>query len=150
MTTQQRMGANFRGILNDLKRRPQDAAAELGLDENALEAMLSGTIKIPHDIISKAIELWPVNAQDFYVIHDDTPYGVKIMRVEESIKSSRIMERGKNPYYKYRDTVMSRVAPFRPEWIQELWHLYGTATMPKIPFLLLRNQGKIFPPILDQ
>jgi len=42
------------------------------------------------------------------------------MRAEDSAKSSRIMKRGGSPYYEYRDTVMSGVAPFRPEWIMEL------------------------------
>jgi methylphosphonate synthase len=30
------------------------------------------------------------------------------------------MERAGYPYYEYRDTVMSKIAPFRPEWITEL------------------------------
>ena len=71
------MGANFRGLLNDLKRRPQDAAKELGLEVDAVEAMLSGTEEIPQEVITKATELWPVNARDFYLFHDDTPHGVK-------------------------------------------------------------------------
>jgi len=120
MTNHQRMGANFRGLLNDLKRRPQDAAKELGLEVDAVEAMLSGTEEIPQEVITKATELWPVNARDFYLFHDDTPHGVKIMRAEDSVKTSRVMERDGSPYYDYRDTVMSSVASFRPEWIQEL------------------------------
>ena len=30
------------------------------------------------------------------------------------------MHRGGKPYYEYRDTAMSSVGPFRPEWIEEL------------------------------
>ena len=30
------------------------------------------------------------------------------------------MERAGKPYYEYRDTVMSCLAPFRPEWILDL------------------------------
>ena len=30
------------------------------------------------------------------------------------------MERAGKPYYEYRDTAMSRLASFRPEWIKEL------------------------------
>ncbi len=30
------------------------------------------------------------------------------------------MERAGKPYYEYRDTAMSQIAPFRPEWIVEL------------------------------
>ena len=30
------------------------------------------------------------------------------------------MHRGGKPYYSYKDTVMSKLSPFRPEWIEEL------------------------------
>ena len=30
------------------------------------------------------------------------------------------MYRAEKPYYLYKDTVMSKVSSFRPEWIQEL------------------------------
>ena len=42
------------------------------------------------------------------------------MRANESNKSSRIMSRGGNPYYLYKDTVMSKLSPFKPELITEL------------------------------
>ncbi len=103
-------GKNFLGILNDIKRRPEDAARELKVSLEELSA----------DIIEKATKIWPVNARDFYIIHDDCPQGIKIMRSEESKQSSRIMERAGHPYYEYRDTAMSKTAPFRPEWIMEL------------------------------
>ena len=39
------------------------------------------------------------------------------------------MHRGGKPYYSYKDTVMSKLSPFRPEWIEELvvkeWGIYG-------------------------
>ena len=54
------------------------------------------------------------------MIRDDCPNGIKIMRNEDSAKSSRVMDRGGLPYYEYRDTAMSSVALFRPEWIEEL------------------------------
>ena len=44
----------------------------------------------------------------------------KIMRCEDSVKSSRIMHRSGKPYYEYRDTAMSSVGPFRPEWIEDV------------------------------
>ena len=72
------------------------------------------------DRVEKAAKIWPVNVSDFYMIHDDTPTGVKVMSAEESKMSSRIMNRAGKPYYEYRDTAMSSVAPFRPEWIMEL------------------------------
>ena len=113
-------GQNFLGILNDIKRRPEDAAKELGVSLDEINSVLSGKKELSADIIEKATKIWPVNVRDFYVIHDDCPQGIKIMRSDESKQSSRIMERAGYPYYEYRDTAMSKTAPFRPEWIMEL------------------------------
>ena len=115
-----RIGSNFLGILNDIKRRPEDAARELGIDVETINAIISGEIKLPAKIVEDATKIWPVNQRDFYIIRDDCPTGVKIMRSEESEKSSCIMKRADKPYYEYRDTVSSALAPFRPEWILEL------------------------------
>ena len=115
-----RMGNNFLGILNDIKRRPSDAAKELEISKEEIENIINGKIRISSEIISKATKIWPVNARDFYVMHDDCPSGLKIMRCEDSLKSSRIMNRSGKPYYEYRDTAMSSVGPFRPEWIEML------------------------------
>ena len=113
-------GKNFLGLLNDIKRRPEDAAKELEIPLDEINKIIEGKKPLESELIRKAIQIWPVNARDFYVIQDDCPLGVKIMRSEESKKSSRIMERAGKPYYEYRDTAMSTVAPFRPEWILEL------------------------------
>ena len=113
-------GQNFLGILNDLKRRPEDAAAELGISLEELTQIIDGKKTLSQEIIEKAVKIWPVNVSDFYIIYDDTPTGVKLMSAEESKMSSRIMNRSGKPYYEYRDTAMSKVAPFRPEWIMEL------------------------------
>ena len=113
-------GQNFLGILNDIKRRPEDAARELEVSLDEINSILSGKKELSVDIVDKATKIWPVNARDFYVIHDDCTQGIKIMRYEESKQSSRIMERAGRPYYEYRDTAMSKTAPFRPEWILEL------------------------------
>ena len=113
-------GKNFLGILNDIKRRPEDAARELKVSLDEINSILSGKKELSADIIEKATKIWPVNARDFYVIYDDCSQGIKIMKSEESKQSSRIMERSGHPYYEYRDTAMSKTAPFRPEWIMEL------------------------------
>ena len=116
-------GKNFLGILNDIKRRPKDAANELQIPLDEINAIIDGKKPLDPKIVDKAIKIWPVNARDFYVIDDDCPLGVKILRSDESKKSSRIMERAGKPYYEYRDTAMSTVAPFRPEWILELCYV---------------------------
>ncbi len=115
-----RSGNNFLGILNDIKRRPVDAAQELGVSIDEINLIISGKKKVSSALIEKAIKIWPVNERDFYIISDDCPTGVLIMTSEDSSKSSRIMERAGKPYYEYRDTAMSKTAPFRPEWILEL------------------------------
>ena len=116
-------GKNFLGILNDIKRRPEDASNELQVSLDEINEIIAGRRSISPKLVNKAIQIWPVNARDFYIVQDDCPLGVKIMRTEESEKSSRIMERAGKPYYEYRDTAMSTVAPFRPEWILELCYV---------------------------
>jgi len=115
-----RIGSNFLGILNDLKRRPEDAAKELGVSLVEINSIIEGKQELPFDLVLKAIRIWPVNARDFFIVRDDCETGIKIMTATESKDSSRIMQRAGKPYYEYRDTAMSSVAPFRPEWIMEL------------------------------
>ena len=115
-----RFGNYFLGILNDLKRRPEDAAIELNIPLEDIMDIIEGRKEISLEIVTRATKIWPVNFRDFYLILDDCPDGIKIMRAEESAKSSRVMERGGAPYYEYRDTAMSGIALFRPEWIEEL------------------------------
>ena len=111
---------NLRGLLNDLKRRPEDAAKELGFKIEDLEDYLAGKKPISLEFIQTACDKWPINERDFFVIKDDCPSGLKIMRSSDSKKSSRIMERAGKPYYDYRDTVITSSTTFRPEWIEEL------------------------------
>jgi len=116
-------GQNFLGILNDIKRRPEDAAKELGVPFKEIHDIIEGKKAISHEIIEKAAKIWPINERDFYIINDDCQTGIKIMTAEESEKTARIMERAGKPYYEYHDTAMSSVAPFRPEWIMELCYV---------------------------
>ena len=110
----------FRKILNDLKRRPEDAARELKINVNKIKNALNKNDKINFEIIKKAVKTWPVNYSDFFSNYDDTKNNFKILRKRDSDKTARIMIRNNFPYYKYKDTVMSKVSPFRPEWIEEL------------------------------
>ena len=115
-----RIGSNFLGILNDIKRRPEDAARELDTSLSEINSIIEGKQEVPFDLVSKAVKIWPVSARDFFIVKDDCELGVKIMTSKESEGSSRLMNRAGKPYYEYRDTAMSSVAPFRPEWIMEL------------------------------
>ncbi len=118
-----RSGYNFLGLINDIKRRPEDAAKELGVELEEINAIIAGKKEISYEIIVKAVKKWPLNPRDFFLINDDCSDGVKIMRFEQSANSSRVMDRGGSPFYKYRDTAMSSVSLFRPEWIEELCYV---------------------------
>ena len=110
----------FRKLLNDLKRRPEDAAKDLNITKKEILKFLNNKKEISHKILNQATKVWPVNHGDFFSFSDDTQNGFKIMRSDKSNKSKRIMIRGKKPYYLYKDTVMSKVSPFKPELITEL------------------------------
>jgi len=72
-------GSNFLGILNDIKRRPEDAANELGVSLELITSIIDGTAELSADLVEKATKIWPVNKRDFYVIEDDCPDGIKII-----------------------------------------------------------------------
>ena len=110
----------FRKILNDLKRRPDDAAQELNISNEEITKILNGKTDPDFKLLKKATEIWPINLNDFFGIEDDTKNNYKIFTKAESDKTVRIMQRKNKPYYKYKDTVMSKISPFRPEWIEEL------------------------------
>ena len=47
-------GRNFLGILNDIKRRPEDAAKELEVSLDEINSVLSGKKELSAEIIGKA------------------------------------------------------------------------------------------------
>ena len=110
----------FRKILNDLKRRPEDAAKDLGVSKKKINKILTSQKFSDLSLIEKAVKVWPVNYSDFFFTEDDTKNDYKIFKLSQSNKSERIMYRRGKPYYSYKDTVMSKISPFRPEWIKEL------------------------------
>jgi len=115
-----RAAALLRAAANDLKRNDQAAEADLGLPAGSFADYTAGRLPITADLIARAARAWPLNERDLLPIHDDTPQGLRMMRAKESEASSRIIERGGGPYYEYRDTAMSRLASYRPEWISML------------------------------
>jgi len=72
-----RFGNYFLGMLNDLKRRPEDAANELNVPLEEITDIIEGKKEITSEIISRAVKIWPVNYRDFFLIHDDCPDGIK-------------------------------------------------------------------------
>ena len=69
-------GRNFLGILNDIKRRPEDAAKELEVSLDEINSILAGEKELPGYIVDKATKIWPVNARDFYIMYEDCPQGI--------------------------------------------------------------------------
>ena len=53
-----RIGSNFLGILNDLKRRPEDAAEELGVTLIEINSIIEGKQELSFDLVSKATSIW--------------------------------------------------------------------------------------------
>ena len=51
---------------------------------------------------------------------DDCSNGIKIMTGKDSIKTVGLMKKQHDellPYYEYRDSAMSKLGPFKPEWM---------------------------------
>ena len=57
----------FRKILNDLKRRPEDAAKDLGISKQKINKILTSEKFTDLTIIEKAVKVWPVNYSDFFL-----------------------------------------------------------------------------------
>lgn len=115
-----RIGNLLRSLLNDLKRRPEDAARELGISDDEIYKYLADEVPFPSHLIQRACAVWPVSPREFSLVLDDTPDGLKLMKAADSEKTARIMNRKDRPYYEYRDTAASSLSIFRPEWIKEL------------------------------
>ena len=115
-------GIRLRQILNDLKRRPEDASKELKISKKKINNILKGKQKLDLRIIKKMIKIWPVSINSFinYNFLTKKDPQIIICKCDYSKKTSRIMKRGGIDYYEYRDTAMARFAPFRPEWIRTI------------------------------
>ncbi|MGC9665986.1 helix-turn-helix domain-containing protein [Planosporangium sp. 12N6] len=108
----------LRAAANDLKRDDASAEADLGLAAGEFARITRGERAFDWTLIRRAAQVWPLNERDLLPVHDDCPDGVRVHRLADSVRSSRIINRGGNPYYEYRDTAMSTVASYRPEWIR--------------------------------
>jgi len=113
--------------LNDLKRTPEVLASELGIEHSQIKAVFDGQAdrEQAYALIQLITQNYPVSLADIWVDEDDTHLGVKLMPASESEATSRVFDRVNaagelSEYYEYRDTAMSRLAPFKPEWIAQL------------------------------
>ncbi|MFG2526533.1 hypothetical protein [Streptomyces sp. NPDC048516] len=115
-----RAAALLRSAANDLKRDDENAERELGLEPGTFADHTSGKRPLDWALLRRAAEVWPLNERDLLPVHDDCPAGLSVLRAKESLGSSRVLARGGEGYYEYRDTAMSRIASYRPEWIRML------------------------------
>ena len=121
------LGNRILSEANDLKRTVSALAEEIDIDEDKLKQILKGECDLEesYSVIERMGKKYPIDVSDLYIEEDDCTNSVKIMRAEDSLKSSRTFLRkdkdgNKTPYYEYRDTAMSKHGPFKPEWIKEL------------------------------
>ena len=112
-----RLGSNLLHLINDLKRNDAAAAAEMGLSLEKMRALLDGSAPLTDELIRRACTIWPLNERDLFGVRDDCQNDITIVRAAASHASTRVLHRGGRAYYEYRDTAMSRLAMFRPEWI---------------------------------
>jgi hypothetical protein len=121
------LGARLLGEANDLKRTPESLADELGVSRALVQAAIEGTLDAAEyrPLFERVAAHYPIGLGRLWIEPSDAEGGVRHMTAAASAASSRVFTRKNRtgaltPYYEYRDTAMSRVAPFRPEWIREL------------------------------
>ena len=121
------LGARILSEANDLKRTLKSMAIELEIDENHLKNVVSGNCSRTEAfaVIDKIEEVYPIDSSDLRLIQDNSEFGVLCFSAKKSIDSSRIFHRkdkngDRTPFYEYRDTAISKLSPFKPEWIKQL------------------------------
>jgi choline kinase len=123
----QQMGRGFLSEANDLKRPVENLAREMDVDVNKVHAFTQGKVELDtaYEMMVSMSKTYPVALTDLWMEQNDTRAGVRIFTAAESKSTERILSRPDKtgelaPYYAYRDSAMSRLGPFRPEWIEEL------------------------------
>jgi methylphosphonate synthase len=121
------MGARLFAEANNLKRTAEALAADLAIDPEVIRRVFAGQADLPtaRQVLDAMVATYPIALSDVWVDLPDTDGGVTIMRSAESRRSSRVFTRKNRagvltPYMEYRDTAMSRLAPFRPETVRPL------------------------------
>ena len=121
------LGQRIRCELNDLKRTTESAASELQIPLKELKDIIDGKKdeETTFRLIERLSKIYPIDGKDLYLLMDDTINGIRYMSASKSYASRRIFKRRNRfgelkPYYEYRDTAMSRLCLFKPEWISML------------------------------
>tara|TARA_Y100001934_G_scaffold283344_1_gene402348 strand:+ start:2510 stop:3883 length:1374 start_codon:yes stop_codon:yes gene_type:complete len=121
------LGARALSEANDLKRTPEALASELAYNIDTVRSVIAGEAPVAtvRQLLEDMSRIYPVSFNNLWIEQNDTDQGARIMRGTDSNRTSRIFDRPnrdglESAYYDYRDTAMSRMAPFKPEWIQPL------------------------------
>lgn len=127
MSFKKQLCARILSEANDLKRTIPAMAHDLKMDVAQLQEILNGESELRevYQLIDKMGDHYAIDKADLLLPEDDCQHGVRIMRAKASEQSARTTQRlnrfgEKTDYYEYRDTAMSRLAPFKPEWIRQL------------------------------
>ena len=122
-----KIGKRILSEANDLKRTISALSLDIEIDEDRLKKVIDGdcSLEDSYEILRKMGAVYPIDISELYIQDSDRINSVKIMTAQESLKSSRVFDRiningKKTPYYEYRDTAMSNIGPYKPEWIKEL------------------------------
>jgi len=121
------LGARIKCELNDLKRTTESASRDLGLDIKFIESIINGLADSQSydKFIKRMGQVYPIDTSYLTLIKKDTENGIKYMSIEDSDLTTRVYERTDghgetSQYYRYKDTAMSNLSLFKPEWIEVL------------------------------
>jgi len=121
------IGRRLLSEANNIKRPLELVAYEMGLEDTVLPSIVDGTMNVDtaQQLLSRVSRHYPVAMENLWVEPEDTYHGTLMMSSNASEASSRVLTRPnaqgvEEEYYEYRDTAMSRLAPFRPEYIKML------------------------------
>ena len=122
-----RIGQRILSEANDLKRTLETVSKDISVSLDSLNLLLEGKLDSGEafEIVQKFSEVYPVKISDILLENEDSSEKVVFSKKNESLSSSRVYSRVNKDdvlteYYEYRDTAMSKLSPFRPEWIKEL------------------------------
>ena len=142
-----RLGARILSESNDLKRTPIALAEETGYQLDIVLQIINGNAPVSEILkfITKIVSIYPIKRSDLEIDIDDSKSGALILKKHESFLTSRVFSRVNNlgietPYYEYRDTAISRLCPFKPEWIKPL--VISNSDNPEDP-IVVYNRGHL-------
>ena len=121
------LGSKILSELNDLKRTVHTASVEIGINKELLEKAILGELSENEmeEIIDSICLRYPVEKSTFNIEKINSIDRFVHFKAKEALLTSRIYKRlnrdnEKTNYYEYRDSAMSRLSKFRPEWIKQL------------------------------